>query len=182
MLGRSERQLIRVSTSSPLTRSAVLSFQYAGRQGLLNPRFPQLTFCVGRREISVGSITRGRRTTDQVLRVLAVNYVDGVNQWKSSSSRGQYRTVSTETRTPDTKPFPLPTTQPQQQPNARTPPPPMPPPPPPPTSPSQKPDSSVSADAANSPTTASTTAQDAINASEPELSGAIEKKDKPDKD
>jgi LETM1 and EF-hand domain-containing protein 1 len=138
---------------------------------------------LARREISVGSITRGRRTTDQVLRVLAVNYVNGVNQWKSSSSRGQYRTVSTETRTPDTKPFPLPTTiQPQQQPNARTPPPPMPPTPPPTTSHSQKSDSSVSADTAQQPTTTSTTVtQEATIPSESEASTAVEKKDKPEK-
>ena len=120
-----------------------------------------------------------------MLRVLAVNYVNGVNQWKSSSSRGQYRTVSTETRTPDTKPFPLPTTkQPQQQPNARTPPPPMPPSPPPTTSPSQKSDSSLSADTAQQPTTTSTTVtQEATTPSESSSSTAVEtkEKDKPEK-
>lgn len=53
--------------------------------------------------------------------MLAVSYVDGAHRFQ-----GQARSVSTETRTPDTQPFPLPTIQ-KPQPTARAPPPPMPP-------------------------------------------------------
>jgi len=132
----------------------------------------------------VGSITRGRSATDEVLRVLAVNYVHGMNQWNSSASRGQVRNVSTETRTPDTKPFPLPTTKQPQQPqsNARTPPPPMPPPPPPTEPVTKKSDNSTSsADSSKSSTTAAATAttQEPTQTSEAEaLATALDKKDK----
>jgi LETM1 and EF-hand domain-containing protein 1 len=62
--------------------------------------------------------------TDDVLRVLAVNYVDGVKRWSSTQ-----RNVSTETRPVDTTPLPLPSTKSSSP--ARVAPPPMPPQPPP---------------------------------------------------
>jgi LETM1 and EF-hand domain-containing protein 1, mitochondrial len=103
--------------------------------------------CVARRGIILESVSRRRFATDDVVKVLAVTYVNGFNQWKATQP--QHRDVSTETRPSDPKPFPLPITKPQQQSNARAPPPPMPP-QPPRTEPPRKPESeqSVSSDAA----------------------------------
>lgn len=135
----------------------------------MDPIWLNFVDCAARRGILLGNINRRTFTTDEVIKVLAVNYVDGFRQWKPTHP--QYRNVSTETRPPDTKPFPLPT-QKQPQSNARAPPPPMPP-QPPRTEHPKKPESdqSVSADSAKS----------AVQTASPESttvdSIALEKKD-----
>ena len=113
MLARSERQLIRTYGSSGVRSGSILT-RNAGRQGI-----PVESALTSARGIS----GRNRVNADDVLKVLAVNYVSGVKQWVPMQ-----RNVSTETRPADPKPFPLPTQKPVS--NARAPPPPMPPQPP----------------------------------------------------
>jgi len=129
--------------------------------------------CVGRRGIVGGSFSRSGRVTNDVVRVLAVKYVDGMRAWRTAQAQ---RNVSTDTHPPDPKPFPLPSKQsPQQQSNTRAPPPPMPP-QPPRTDLPKKPESdqSVSADSANSSATSST---DSTAVTDKSAASSVEKKD-----
>ena len=110
------------------------------------------------------------------MKILAVNYVDSVKAWQS-----QRRSVRTETHSPDTQPFPLPTTPKQQQPAGRAPPPPMPP-QPPFTKPPKKsdPEKSLSADSANpnQPKSQESSTTKAEVTASPESSSSLEKKEK----
>ena len=149
MLARSERQLIRVYGHTN-TRPTILSSLNLGRQSSTLRFRVFLSDCVARRASVLGNVNRPRLAPDDVVKVLAVNYVNGFRQWQSTQT--QHRNVSTETHPPDTKPFPLPTTTQQPQSNtSRAPPPPMPP-QIPRTEPPKKPESvqPVSADSAKS--------------------------------
>jgi LETM1 and EF-hand domain-containing protein 1, mitochondrial len=129
----------------------------------------------------LGSLNRNRLTTNDVVKVLAVNYVNGMMGWQSAQAR---RNVSTETHSPDPKPFPLPTqTQKESPSNTRAPPPPMPP-QPPRTEPPKKSESeqSVSAESANpTPSTATLESTPDSTTLTDKAATAIDKKDKPEK-
>jgi hypothetical protein len=116
MLARSERQLVRVYAASNIRTGSIQSRYVRGRTGAL----------AGVGVADWPGVSRGLHrivNTDDVLRVLAVNYVDGVKRWSSTQ-----RNVSTETRPVDTTPLPLPSTKSQSP--TRVTPPPMPPQPP----------------------------------------------------
>jgi LETM1 and EF-hand domain-containing protein 1, mitochondrial len=132
---------------------------------------------LGRRGFVVGSFSRTGISTNDVVKVLAVKYVDGMRAWKTAQ-KAQQRNVSTETHSPDPKPFPLPTKpSQQQQSNARAPPPPMPPQPPRTDSlKSPESDQSVSADSAKSSATPSTVS-DTTALTDKSASTSVEKKD-----
>lgn len=109
----------------------------------------------GLRGYAVGTLSRRRQATDTAIRILALNYIDA----SRAPVPGGRRNVGTETHSPDTKPFPLPTQQKQQQQsqtNARGPLPPLPP-QPPRTDPPKKPESETKASTDSAATAVSQT-------------------------
>jgi len=117
--------------------------------------------------------------------MLALNYTHGYRHWQSHQ---QVRSISTETRPPDAKPFPLPSAPSSQKPqsNARAPPPPMPPQPPrteePPAHKSAQSDSAQKSPSTTSETTrpSPTVNPQAAAAVQADTAALLEKKDKPE--